>query len=288
MSPGFSTCCCCSAAFGLLAVGDQGSGSFHLDCGLASGSPGAESTGASLTSNVDPRHGTASNFRSRFLATRDTCAVGIGQCPAAWVPGERGLCDSARSAPVGSAALSPSSRRLLPPPSDSEESLELLRCVWVRLCLYKLLWVLKAMPQVAQGNGRSPVWERMCFSSTLGFRQSRPQCGHRYLPALRTLPGLLRVGPRPGDRMGRALTMFTVSPGATGLPARVGPSPSGCSRGLRTKGRLPPSRLPVMRGARGWSPPGGTVWYSGMGRAFRNTVGARPCSRGRMTGPRVR
>lgn len=38
------------------------------------------------------------------------------------------------------------------------------------------------MPQVVQGYGRSPVWQRRCFSSTLGFRQSLPHCGQICFP----------------------------------------------------------------------------------------------------------
>lgn len=144
------------------------------------------------------------------------------------------------------------------------------------------------MPQVGHGKGLSPVWDRMCFSSTLGFKQSRPQWGHRYLPVFFTLPVLTSADPTPEESTGNVPTMFTVRAGVAGLPTWVALGPSGCSKGLRMKGTLAPSRLPVTRGARGWRPPGGTVWYKGTGNAFKNTVGARPCSGGRITGPRVR
>lgn len=46
------------------------------------------------------------------------------------------------------------------------------------------------MPQVVHGYGLSPVWQRRCFSSTLGFRQSLPQCGQTCFPVDLGLDGV--------------------------------------------------------------------------------------------------
>lgn len=130
------------------------------------------------------------------------------------------------------------------------------------------------------------MWDECASPETLGFRQSRPQCGHRYLPALRTLPGLPKLGPRPGDRMGRAHDVHREPGSPPASLFRVGPGPFRLQQGLRTKGRLPrpdclsgrtrlePSRE-ALCGTAGWAGPSGTRW------------GPSPAPERQDSGPRV-
>lgn len=114
---------------------------------------------------------------------------------------------------------------------------------------------------MVQGNGLSPVCERICFSKTLGFRQSRPQWAHMCFPMFFALTGLLPMMVEQfWDNTVKGFTIFRVRVCVEDFWRMVW----GCGANTTDKPPLSMAKLvpDVSCNGKFW-PPCWVIWYTG-------------------------